>query len=106
MHTKLTHAENQRKQAVKELSAAKRNEGNTKSSLTDKIHELNVLQEKYEEKLDEKKDIRGELEAKYRQNVDNLQFEIDYLRKELENAMKKNHAQDIIQKEFKNEPTF
>lgn len=85
---------------------SKRNEIQTKSGLTDKIHEVNVLQEKYEEKLDEKKDIRGEVEAKYRQNIDNLQFEIDYLRKELENAMKKNHTHDIIQKEYKNEPTF
>ena len=53
-----------------------------------KEDEIRTLQHKYEEELEKKADLRVEEQAKSKQLQEKLQFEIDFLKKELEQQMR------------------
>ena len=49
-----------------------------------KDEEIRTLQRKYEEELEKKSELRVEEQAKHKQVQEKLQFEIDFLKRELE----------------------
>lgn len=55
-----------------------------KHTLEERADEIKLLQSKYEEKLDAKEQQLLEVKAKQMQLIDKAQFEVDFLKKELE----------------------
>lgn len=55
-----------------------------KHTLEERADEIKLLQSKYEEKLDAKEQQLLEVKAKQMQLLDKAQFEVDFLKKELE----------------------
>lgn len=53
-----------------------------------KDDEIRTLQRKYEEELEKKSELRVEEQAKHKQAQEKLQFEIDFLKRELEQQMR------------------
>ena len=49
-----------------------------------KDDEIRALQRKYEEELEKRADMRAEDQARSKQQEEKLQFEIDFLKRELE----------------------
>ena len=59
-----------------------------KMALDDAKDELKLIQQKYEEKLDQKEAEKLEIKAKQMQLLDKSHFEVEYLKRELENQLK------------------
>ena len=59
-----------------------------RESIRQKEEEIRSLQRKYEDELEKKADLRIEEQAKHKQVQEKLQFEIDFLKKELEQQMR------------------
>lgn len=59
-----------------------------KMALDDAKDELKLIQQKYEEKLDQKEAEKLEIKAKQIQLLDKSHFEVEYLKRELENQLK------------------
>lgn len=57
-------------------------------NLEDANDELKLIQQKYEEKLDKQEIEKLELKAKHNQVLDKAQFEVEFVKKELENQLK------------------
>lgn len=68
-----------------ELSSLKKEARSLKAALEDATDELKLIQSKYEEKLDKKEVEKLEVMAKHNQVLDKAQFEVEFLKKELEN---------------------
>jgi hypothetical protein len=54
-------------------------------ALDDAKDELKLIQQKYEEKLDQREAEKLEIKAKQIQLLDKSHFEVEYLKRELEN---------------------
>lgn len=64
-----------------------------------KEDDIRSLQRKYEEELEKKSDLRAEEQAKSKQMQEKLQFEIDFLKKELEQQMRSREMQHHYQQQ-------
>lgn len=70
------------------MQAAQKEARATKNLIKAKEEEMLNMQKHYEDELLKKEDQKVEIQAKHKQIADKLQFEIDFLKRELQGQMK------------------